>query len=232
MSKQNVVVIIPARGGSKSIKGKNLIKLGGKPLIAWPIDLALSIKSIDRVIVSTEDQAIANTALKYGAEVPFIRPKKLADDKTPTLPVLQHALDYLDKKNYRTDIVLLMYATSPFIKRERILEALDLFKNPDCNSVLGVKKVRGRVWKYNDIKSAYQPLYPKVSTNRQYFTPLLEEAGNIFFSRYNVLMKMKTIIDPKKVKFIYVGEDEQLDIDTPQDLKKARNYLKLKKHEK
>ena len=92
------IAIIPARGGSKAIPRKNIIELGGKPLIAYVIEAALKVKKLDRVIVSTEDMEIAEITKKYGAELPFLRPKELAKDETPTLPVLQHAVRVLEEK--------------------------------------------------------------------------------------------------------------------------------------
>ena len=120
---KNILAIIPARKGSKSIPNKNLKKLGGKPLIAYPIKLAKSIKIINKVVVSTDSEEIANVAKKYGAEVPFIRPAELAKDETPTLPVLQHCVKFLEEnENYKADLILLFYPTCPFLKKETIIE--------------------------------------------------------------------------------------------------------------
>src|SRR3989344_4635123 len=100
----NVLGIITARGGSKSIPRKNIKSLLGKPLVAWAIE-TLKISGVcDRVVVSTDDKEIADVARKYGAEVPFMRPAELAEDSTPTLPVIQHAVSWLkDHESYRPD---------------------------------------------------------------------------------------------------------------------------------
>lgn len=225
---ERIVAIIPARGGSKGIPKKNLKLLGGKPLIAWPIELALSIKRISRVIVSTDDNEIMLAARKYGAEVPFKRPAKLSDDKTPTLPVLQHAIRFLEKEGYKPDIILLLTATNPFLRKERVIQALERFDSTGCNSVLGVKKVKGIIWKYNESRSKYAPYYPLKRVNRQFFKSLYEEAGNIFYSRYTVLMNLDRVVDENNIEFIFVDDDEQLDIDTASDLKKARTLLRIK----
>src|SRR3989338_8429111 len=104
-----IVAIIPARGSSKSIQKKNLKILHGKPLIAWTIKLAQSIPIIQKIIVSTDNDEIMQVAKKYGAEAPFKRPEKLSDDKTPTLPVLQHCIQYLETHaGYKPDIILLL----------------------------------------------------------------------------------------------------------------------------
>ena len=101
-----IITIIPARKLSKSIPNKNIKLLGNKPLIAYPIDLAKSVDAIDRVIVSTDSKKIAQISKQYGAEAPFIRPAELAQDDTPTLPVLQHCISYLEEnEKYMTEII-------------------------------------------------------------------------------------------------------------------------------
>ena len=220
-----VVAIIPARGGSKGIRRKNLQLLGGKPLIAWPIELAKSISRIDRVVVSTEDDEIAKQAKKLGAEVPFVRPPELADDETPTLPVLQHAVEFLEEKGSKVGIVLLLYATTPFMRKDRIEEALDLFEKTDCNSVMGIQEDKGRFWKIDEVKGKYLPFYPEDRINRQYYKPLYREAGNIYFSRNEVLMTKNKVVDEEKVEFVLVEDNETIDIDTMDDLIRAKKHL-------
>lgn len=218
--KKNVVAIIIARGGSKSIPRKNVLPLHGKPLVAWPIDLAKSVDRVDRVIMTTDDDEIAEIAKKHGAEVLFKRPAELADDETPTLPVLQHAIKYLEEKeNYKADIILLLYPTAPFLKKERVEEAIDLFENTKCNSVLAVVEDYGRFWK--KINGEYKYFYPESKVNRQYFSPLYREDGSIYFSTYEVLMNMDELVDQNNIQFIIMDEDENVDIDNPKDLEKA-----------
>jgi len=222
--KEKIIAIIPARSGSKSIHRKNILPIKGKPLIAWPIELAKSIDRIDRVIVSTDDDEIASIAKKYDAEVPFKRPAELVEDETPTVPVLKHCVEYLEKKeNYKADIIILLYPTSPYLKKKRIEEALDIFEKTSCNSVISVIKDWGRFWKYNKEEDKYKLLYPKNRVNRQYYNPLYRENGAIYFSRYNVLMKMNKLIDNSNIEFLIMDEDENIDIDTARDLDKAKN---------
>ena len=219
--KENIVAIIIARGGSKSIPRKNVLPLHGKPLIVWPITLAKSVKEIDRVIVSTDDDEIMKVAKKYGAEIPFKRPVELAQDETPTLPVLQHCIRYLeDKENYKPNIILLLYPTAPFLKKERVKQAIKLFEKTKCNSVISVTKDLGHFWE--EKKNSYKRLYPKKLANRQYCRPLYREDGAIYFSHRDVLMKKNKIVDDKNVQFIIMGKDENIDIDYPEDFKKAQ----------
>ena len=222
MKKNKIVAIIPARGGSKSIPRKNILLFKSKPLIAWPIELAKSIPLIDRVIVTTDDDEIIEIAGKYGAEVLFKRPIELAKDDTPTLPVIQHCVNWLEEnEGYKADIVLLLYPTSPLLKKERVEEALRLFEKTDCNSVVSVVKDWGRFWKIDEKENKYKILYPPNRVNRQYYKPLYRENGAIYFMRYDVLKKMNKAVDLKNVSFVVMDEDENVDIDNPNDLLKA-----------
>jgi len=132
------VGIIPARGGSKGVPGKNIRLLRGKPLLTYTIDAALRSR-LDRTIVSTENKKIAAMAGKYGAEVPFLRPKELATDEASSLSVLLHALHYLEKEEqYRPDIVAFLQPTSPFRTHEHISAGLKLLLASGVDSVVGV----------------------------------------------------------------------------------------------
>src|SRR5687768_7038153 len=122
-----VLAIIPARGGSKSIPGKNIKPLAGYPLIAYSITAGLQAKTVTRVIVSTDDEEIAAIARYWGAEVPFLRPAALAQDDTPDLPVFQHALRILEKEEgYKPGIIVQLRPTSPFRKLSHIEDAVQL----------------------------------------------------------------------------------------------------------
>jgi len=227
--KKRIIAIIPARGGSKSIPKKNVKFLGEKPLIAYPIHLAKSVADIDRVIVSTDSEEIAEVARKYGAEVPFIRPAELSQDETPTLPVLQHAVKYLeDNDNFKADYIVLLYPTSPFLRLERIQEAIDLLKTGKHKSVIGVVKDWGRYWVSDDEKEGYVILYPKKRVNRQYYKPLYKEDGAIYFSDYDTIITQDKLVEDSNPGFVIVGEDERVDIDTPEDWKRAERFLEIR----
>jgi len=223
MKKKNnkIIAIIPARGGSKAIPKKNLQLLHGKPLIAWPIKLAKSVKRIERVIVSTDNNEIMTTSQKYGAEILFKRPAELAKDETPIHLVLQHCIRYLEKKEkYRPDIIVLLTPTSPFLTVKRVNQALDFFKSAKCNSVVSVVKDYGHFW--TERNGRLQRFYPLKLANRQYSVPLYRENGAIYFSRYKVIINMNKLVDDQNTKFLLMEEDENIDIDTPLDLARAR----------
>lgn len=135
-----ILAIIPARGGSKSIPKKNIYPILGKPMIAYSIESALKSKYISRIVVTTDAEDIATIAKEYGAEVPFMRPKELAEDHTPDLPVFQHTLTWLkENEGYTPDIVVHLWPTSPYRKKGDIDKAIDiLMKNPDADCVRSV----------------------------------------------------------------------------------------------
>ena len=136
-----VLGIITARGGSKGIPGKNLKLLAGRPLLDYSIDAA-NDTPLDRLILSTEDQKIAAEARALGCEVPFMRPAELARDETPHLPVIQHAVQWLqDHEGYRADIVLTLQPTSPLRSAADIAAALRMLELSDADSVVSVNEV-------------------------------------------------------------------------------------------
>jgi CMP-N,N'-diacetyllegionaminic acid synthase len=137
-----VLGVITARGGSKGIPGKNLKLLAGKPLLAYTIDTARRSGALDRVILSTEDEAIATAGRDLGCDVPFIRPMDLAQDDTPHLPVIQHATRWMQERiNYQPDAVMILQPTSPLRTAEDIAAAVTLLDNSGADSVLSVNEV-------------------------------------------------------------------------------------------
>jgi len=134
-----VLGIVTARGGSKGIRGKNLKLLAGKPLLAYTIEAARSSGALDRIILSTEDQAIADAGRALWCDVPFLRPADLALDDTPHLPVIQHAVKWRDQRvGYRTAAVMILQPTSPLRSAADISEAIALLEQSGADSVLSV----------------------------------------------------------------------------------------------
>jgi N-acylneuraminate cytidylyltransferase len=132
-----VMALIPARGGSKSIPRKNIVDFAGYPLIAYSIAAGLAAKTVKRVVVSTDDDEIAEISRRYGAETPFRRPKEFARDDTPDLPVFRHALEWLmENEGYHPDIIVQLRPTSPFRRVWHIDEAIyRLIERPQADSV-------------------------------------------------------------------------------------------------
>jgi len=126
------VCIIPARGGSKRIPKKNIKPFYGKPLIAYSIETAKCSELFDRIIVSTDDKEIAKIAKEYGAEVPFMRPKELADDYTGTNKVIKHTIDWLENNGEKYDYVCTIYATAPLLQPKYLIEGYEKLKASDA----------------------------------------------------------------------------------------------------
>ena len=137
--------IIPARSGSKSIPGKNLYPVAGKPLLAYTIEAAQESRSLSRCILSTNDPEIAQFARSHGVEVPFLRPAALAEESTPTLPVITHALEWLaSHEASEPDIIVLLQPTSPLRKGWHIDEAVQRLIDSGADSVVSVSEVPGQ----------------------------------------------------------------------------------------
>lgn len=132
MISSKCVAIIPARGGSKRVPRKNIKLFHGKPLIAYSIEVALKSKLFESVIVSTDDEEIARIAKKYGAEVPFLRPKELADDFSGTQKVVDHALQTLKSQGREFDFCCTIYATAPLLQATYLQKALEKLKKSDA----------------------------------------------------------------------------------------------------
>jgi len=151
-----IVAVIPARGNSKSIKGKNTRSFCGKPLLAWTILSAKKSKDLDRIIVSTEDPEVAKIAKKYGAETPFIRPAELSVDQIGIEPIVKHTYQWLIKnEGYKADALILLLATNPFRQSFHIDEAIKIFKKKKSDSVVSV----------NETPANHTPFWTLVKSN-------------------------------------------------------------------
>ena len=132
------IALIPARGGSERILRKNIRKFSGRPIIAWPIELTKRSRLFDRIVVSTDDHEIAETALQEGAEVPFIRPSKLSDNCTGIAPVVKHAILQMQQSDIVVSELCLIYATAPFLQIDALKKGLELLHAEDCDYVISV----------------------------------------------------------------------------------------------
>src|SRR5215510_4330966 len=139
-----VLGIIPARGGSKGVRRKNIAPLAGRPMIAWTIAAALGSPSLSRVVISTEDREISEVARSLGADTPFFRPEELARDETPGIAPVLHAVRWLAKEeNYTPDYVMLLQPTSPLRITEDIENAVRIAREKQCDAVVSVTEAAG-----------------------------------------------------------------------------------------
>lgn len=178
-----IIAIIPARGGSKGVPGKNVKKLAGKPLIAWTIEAAKAVPEISRVIVNTDDEEIAKVAKKYGAEI-FERPKELAEDLTLDLPVFEHHLNELKKSGELPDIVVDLRATAPLRQSHRIQEGIDLLKHAGRRKADSVRAVS---------KAAKHP-YKMWTLGDGFIKPFLSEEFTGMKEPYNAARQMLPVV--------------------------------------
>ncbi len=138
----NILGLIPARGGSRGLPRKNLLPVCGKPLLAYTIEEALASRNLSRVVVSTDDHEIAKVALELGAEVPFMRPEELARDETAALPVIRHAVSFLEEtEGWPAQVIVYLQPTSPLRRREHIDQAVDLLVSQEADCVVSVIQV-------------------------------------------------------------------------------------------
>lgn len=227
--KKNIVSIIPARGGSKGLHKKNIKLLNGKPLICYTIKEALE-SDINRVIVSTDDDEIAKISKDFGAEV-IKRSEELAEDKTPVINVVLHVLEKIELEGYICDIAILLQPTSPLRTKEDINEALKLFIESDCESLISVNKIEhSPYWSFNIKNSYLEPLFSKeyIKMRRQDLPEAYMPNGAIFISTPKNLKKY-TSYYCEKIKPYIMSVEKSVDIDTQSDLDLAEIIIKREK---
>jgi CMP-N-acetylneuraminic acid synthetase len=235
MKNKKIVAIIPARGASKGVPRKNIKELAGKPLIAYTIEAALKSVTIDRVIVSTDDHEIAEISRSYGAEVPFIRPARLATDDAPALPVLQHALKYLeDSEVYSPDIIVTLQPTSPLRDAEDIDKAVNKLLDTDADSVVSVCLAKHHPFWMKRLE--IDRVYPFVETDREYtrrqdLPPVYCLNGAIFVTKRKILMEKNSDMG-EDTRAIIMDEEKSIDVDTPLDFMVAGMLIKLRSKDK
>lgn len=184
-----VVAVITARGGSKGVPGKNLKELCGKPLLAYSIESALRAKRIDRVLVSTDDETIAELGRRHGAEVPFLRPASLAEDRTPTLPVLQHAVRWLMEHDAPADAVCLLQPTCPLRREGLIDECIEKLEATGADSVVTLCPVPAEYHPYWTYLPADDGCYRLLTgeqdpiPRRQELPPAYHRDGSVYVTR-------------------------------------------------
>lgn len=220
---KRVLAVIPARGGSKGIPHKNIVDLGGKPLIAYTIEAALQCKYIDRLIVSTDDEEIADVAKKHEAEVPFIRPEHLSSDQSKTIDALLHAVEYCEKEDGPYDVVVLLQATAPFRDGEDITNALNKYINHNEQSVVSVHKVADHplLIRCMDESGEVSSILQMSSTVRRQEMPNYYVVNGAIYINNRSELSSETSLNDNKVG-CEISEIHGIDIDDVSDLEYAR----------
>lgn len=222
------LAVIPARGGSKGIPRKNLLPVGGRPLIAWTIAQALAAGEDLIVAVSTEDAEIAAVAREHGARV-IDRPAELAQDTTATEPVIEHAMDVVEAEGVQLDAVLLLQATSPVRHPDTIGAALRQFREGGADSVVGVVPLSPFLWRLprspgDSAEAAYDVA---ARPRRQELSPLQKhyfENGSLYVTAPHIYRTQHNRIGGR-VDLYVLDDAEGVDIDTPADVAAAESML-------
>jgi len=230
-----VLALIPARGGSKSIPRKNIRPFASHPLIAYSIAAGLAAKTVARVIVSTDDEEIAAIARQYGAETPFLRPAEFALDDTPDLPVFQHALKWLEEhEGYRPQIVVQLRPTSPFRRVRHIDEAVRLLlARPEADAVRTVCapfQNPFKMWRIgadgfmHPIGIEFGVLGEPYNLPRQTLPEVYWQTGYVDAARAETILH-KNSMTGERILPLVIDPAEWIDIDSPDDWRRAERLL-------
>jgi CMP-N,N'-diacetyllegionaminic acid synthase len=218
---KKILGLITARGGSKGLPGKNIRDLCGKPLIAWTIDTAMAVVSLDDVVVSTDSEEIAAVACKHGVEVPFLRPPELATDTATSIDVVIHALDFLSAQGRNYEIVVLLEPTSPLRDVLDINAALARLMASDASAIVGVcraETVHPSFMYRIDADGRMKPfleLQPN-GMRRQEIEPLFFLEGTIYASKINVLRERRSFYHADTIAY-EVPKWKSIEIDDIED---------------
>jgi CMP-N,N'-diacetyllegionaminic acid synthase len=225
------LVVIPARGGSKGVPGKNIRLLNGKPLINHTINAARQVFDDAVICVSTDDAAIKATAETTGLQVPFTRPAALATDNSGTYEVLLHAVDYYEKAGYFPDVMILLQPTSPFRTAQQIEQALKLYSD-DIDMVVSVKEAKSNPY-YNlfeESEDGFLSKSKKAAFTRRQDCPKVWEINGAIYIINIASLKTKTISDFEKIIKYEMDDITSHDIDSMTDFEFAE-FMSSKKAE-
>jgi CMP-N,N'-diacetyllegionaminic acid synthase len=234
----NILGLIPARGGSKGIPHKNIALLAGRPLLAYTCEAALGSHYLTRVVLSTDDEAIAEVGRNCSVEVPFIRPTELARDDTPSLAVAQHAIRWLSEhEDWEADVLVLLQPTSPLRRAQHIDEALDLMFQNEADTVVSVIKVPHLFSPYSMMRLVngyledyWQDQLPFDRYRRQDLPALYARNGPaVLVTQVEVVMGQASFYGQRALPYVMKREDS-LDVDVPLDLELAAWSLSRRRH--
>jgi len=232
-----ILTIIPARGGSKGVPEKNIKLLDSKPLLSYTTEIALQSKLFSEVIVSSEDDKIIEIAKTLGVQVPFVRPTELAQDNTPTIDVIIHALEWYKNKNIFFDAVCLLQVTSPFRTVAFLDKAIEKFINSGCDSLVSVQKVPYEFnphWAFeinDDGNLEIATGETEIISRRQELPMAYHRDGSIYITKTEVLIEQLSLYG-KSISYIESDPEFYVNIDTLDDWEKAESMIKNKMNNK
>lgn len=226
-----VLAIIPARGGSKGLPRKNIKKMNHKHLIGYTIEAAKKSKYVNRVIVSTDDEEIAKVSKRYGAEIPYLRPKELATDQSPTINTVLHAIKWLEQEErYVPDYILVLQCTSPLRNEKHIDEALEKLMNSEYDALVSVCEVEENPYWTNIFEGDTLKYFieaGKIITKRQDLPKIYAINGAIYIIKTQALIEFKSLEIDNITGYI-MDKYSSIDIDTELDFNIAEMILKNK----
>ena len=226
-----ILGIIPTRGGSKGVPGKNIKLLNGKPLLQYTSEIALKSHYLTDLILSSDDNQIIMVAESLGVKTPFIRPTALAEDQTPTIDVIIHALEWYENKGIFFDAVCLLQVTSPFRTLVFLDKAIEKFIASGCDSLVSVQKVPHEYnphWTFEvnpegNLKIATGE--EKIISRRQELPAAYHRDGSIYIMKTEVILKQHSLYG-RSTSFIESTPELYINIDTLADWEKAEQMIK------
>lgn len=223
------VAVIPARGGSKRIPRKNIRSFFGQPMIGWSIIAAKDSGCFDKVIVSTDDAEIASVAREYGADVPFVRPAELADDHTPTLPVICHAIEWCSEALSRPEFVCCVYATAPFLRAPDLTGAFRQLQSSTADYVFSATDFGFPIQRAIRLRDEgrVEMLYPEHNETRsQDLEDAYHDAGQFYWGRVDAWRSQIPVIGPASEMY-FLPRYRVQDIDTMEDWRRAEALFQV-----
>lgn len=224
---KRMLALIPARGGSKGLPGKNIRPLAGKPLIAWSIEAALGCPSIDKIVVSSDCPEIGKIAKSCGAEVPFIRPAELATDTAKGIDATLHALDWLKDNGEQFELLLILQPTSPLRTTQDIETSLARYAQKNAKAIVSVCQVDHHPWWSNTLPTdgnMAQFLRPEALNNRQKLPVYFRLNGAIYLADVDYLRQQQSCLGAETYAYEMPAE-RSVDIDSLLDFKLAEQLL-------
>lgn len=228
-NKRMNIAIIPARGGSKRIPRKNIKFFCGKPIMAYSIMAAQKTNLFDRIIVSTDDDEIADTAIEWGAEVPFVRPQNLADDHATTIDVINHAIDWINKNDAVYDYACCIYATAPFVRISDLIKGYDLLRNSDFYFSFPITTFPSSIFRALKLtpNNSLKMLWPEHLNERTQDLPeAYHDVGQFYWGKTEAFLKNSSLFIEHSIPVIIPRHLAQ-DIDTPEDWKQAELLYRI-----
>ena len=230
---KKILAVIPARGGSKGVPRKNIIEVGGHPLIKYTIDCGKNSKYLDRTVISTEDLLIKRVAEENGGDVPFLRPKELAEDTSKTIDCIVHAVNTLKSMGEEYDYVIILQNTVPLRKSWHVDEAIEMIVDSSERSLVSISEVDEHpilMRTLNEDKTVKNLLHMNSTMRRQDFPKFYKVDGAIAIQKIDTEFNLETSINDGKLGYV-MERKYSTDIDNYLDIKIIEYYLEKEKEE-